>query len=88
MNKGFIFTFDLIFIAGLLITIFSVPVNELKKPNFDLSYFSSDKTVSYYLNKPSKGVDSNSYLCYNTIKETINSGAVIKEFCYSGYYEK
>ena len=62
--------------------------NELKKPNFDLSYFSSDKTVSYYLNKPSKGVDSNSYLCYNTIKETINSGAVIKEFCYSGYYEK
>jgi hypothetical protein len=85
-SRGFIFTFDLILIVGLFVTLFSAPMNDLKKPSFDISYIQSDVAVSYYLDKPAKTVDSESYLCYKVQKNKISS-VEEKEFCYSGYYE-
>jgi len=85
-SKGFIFTFDLILIVGLFVTLFSAPINDSKKPSFDISYAQSDIAVSYYLDKPTKTANSESYLCYNIQKN--NMGSIEKkEFCYSGYYE-
>ena len=88
-NKGFIFTFDLLFIVGLFITLFSAPVSDLKTPYFDYSYMNSDKMMSYYFGKNPTDINKDSsFICYNTYKQ--NPGeeqAQIKEYCYGGYYE-
>lgn len=90
-KKGFIFTFDLIFIAGIIITLLSFNAPDFKKPYFDYSYISSEKTINYYFNSDSDILitfDSNSYICYETIKYDLNASVNKRQFCYGGYYEK